>query len=31
MDSFAQWTYAKTAFDKWAAEFARRFGALRNG
>ena len=31
MDSFTQWTYAKTAFDKWAAEFARRFGALRNG
>ena len=31
VDSFTQWTYAKTAFDKWAAEFARRFGALRNG
>lgn len=31
MDSFTQWTYAKTAFDKWAAEFARRFDALRNG
>jgi hypothetical protein len=30
LDSFAQWTYAKTAFDKWAAEFARRFAALRN-
>ena len=31
MDSFTQWTYAKTAFDKWATEFARRFAALRNG
>ena len=31
MDSFTQWTYAKTAFDKWASEFARRFGVLRNG
>ena len=31
VDSFTQWTYAKTAFDKWAAEFARRFGTLRNG
>jgi len=31
MDSFTQWTYAKTAFDKWSAEFARRFAALRNG
>ncbi len=30
MDSFTQWTYAKTAFDKWAAEFAKRFAALRN-
>ena len=30
MDSFSQWTYAKTAFDKWAIEFARRFAALRN-
>ncbi len=31
LDSFTQWTYAKAAFDKWAAEFARRFAALRNG
>ena len=31
LDSFTQWTYARTAFDKWAAEFARRFAALRNG
>jgi len=31
MDSFSQWTYAKNAFDKWAAEFARRFGQLRSG
>jgi hypothetical protein len=31
LDSFTQWTYAKTAFDKWAADFARRFAALRNG
>jgi len=30
MDSFSQWTYAKTAFDKWAIEFAQRFAALRN-
>jgi len=29
MDSFTQWTYAKTAFDKWAAEFARRFKQLK--
>jgi len=31
MDSFSQWTYAKTAFDKWAVEFAQRFATLRNG
>lgn len=31
MDSFSQWTYAKTAFDKWSLEFARRLTALRNG
>ncbi len=31
MDSFSQWTYAKNAFDKWAAEFASRFAALRAG
>jgi hypothetical protein len=30
LDSFTQWTYAKTAFDKWAAEFARRFATLRS-
>ena len=28
MDSFTQWDYAKTAFDKWSAEFAKRFAAL---
>jgi hypothetical protein len=31
MDSFSQWTYAKNAFDKWAADFARRLGQLRSG
>lgn len=31
MDSFQQWTYAKTAFDKWSAEFAKRFAALKKG
>jgi len=31
MDSFTQWTYAKTAFDKWANEFAKRLSALRDG
>jgi hypothetical protein len=31
MDSFSQWTYAKTAFDKWSAEFAQRFAALKKG
>jgi len=31
VDSFSQWTYAKTAFDKWSIEFASRFAALRNG
>lgn len=30
MDSFTQWTYAKTAFDKWASDFARRLVTLRN-
>ena len=30
MDSFTQWDYAKTAFDKWSAEFAKRFAALKN-
>jgi hypothetical protein len=29
MDSFSQWTYAKTAFDKWSAEFALRFAAQK--
>jgi hypothetical protein len=29
VDSFTQWNYAKTAFDKWSAEFAKRFGALK--
>jgi hypothetical protein len=29
MDSFSQWTYAKNAFDKWSADFARRLAALR--
>jgi len=31
LDSFSQWDYAKKAFDKWSADFARRFAALRNG
>ena len=31
LDSFTQWEYAKKAFDKWAADFARRFATLRNG
>jgi len=31
LDSFTQWDYAKKAFDKWSADFARRFAALRNG
>jgi hypothetical protein len=31
MDSFSQWTYAKNAFDKWSADFARRLVALRAG
>ena len=30
MDSFSQWTYAKNAFDKWSADFARRFAQLRS-
>jgi hypothetical protein len=29
LDSFQSWTYAKDAFDKWAADFARRFNQLR--
>jgi hypothetical protein len=31
VDSFTQWDYAKKAFDKWSAEFARRFATLRQG
>lgn len=31
LDSFTQWDYARKAFDKWSADFARRFAALRNG
>ena len=31
LDSFTQWNYAKQAFDKWAAVFARRFTALQKG
>lgn len=31
LDSFTQWEYAKKAFDKWAADFARRFAALQSG
>ena len=31
LDSFSQWTYAKNAFDKWSADFARRFAQLRAG
>jgi len=30
LDSFTQWDYAKKAFDKWSADFARRFVALRS-
>jgi Protein of unknown function (DUF3313) len=29
LESFKQWSYAKDAFDKWAAVFAQRFAALR--
>jgi hypothetical protein len=31
VDSFTQWEYAKKAFDKWSADFATRFAALKNG
>ena len=31
VDSFTQWDYAKKAFDKWSADFARRFAILRQG
>jgi hypothetical protein len=29
LESFTSWSYAKDAFDKWAAAFAQRFAALR--
>ena len=29
VESFTSWSYAKDAFDKWAAIFARRFAELR--
>jgi hypothetical protein len=29
VESFTSWSYAKDAFDKWAAIFARRFDAVR--
>jgi hypothetical protein len=29
IESFQSWGYAKDAFDKWAAVFARRFDELR--
>jgi len=29
VESFTSWSYAKDAFDKWAALFARRFAELR--
>jgi len=29
VESFTSWSYAKDAFDKWAAVFARRFAELR--
>ena len=29
IESFQSWSYAKDAFDKWAAVFARRFDELR--
>lgn len=29
VESFTSWSYAKDAFDKWAALFARRFSELR--
>ncbi len=31
MDSFTQWNYAKSAFDKWSVGFAQRFAALTRG
>jgi len=29
LDSFTSWSYAQDAFNKWAADFARRFNELR--
>ena len=29
VESFTSWSYAKDAFDKWAAIFARRFAEVR--
>jgi Protein of unknown function (DUF3313) len=29
LSSFESWTYARDAFDKWSALFARRFAELR--
>jgi Protein of unknown function (DUF3313) len=29
LDSFTSWSYAQDAFNKWAAEFAKRFNELR--
>jgi hypothetical protein len=29
--SFQSWTYARDAFNKWSAVFARRFAQLRAG
>jgi len=31
LESFKSWSYAQDAFNKWAAEFAKRFRALRSG
>lgn len=31
LSSFESWTYARDAFNKWAALFASRFAALRSG
>ncbi len=31
MNSFTQWNYAKSAFDKWSAGFAQRFAELKRG
>ncbi len=29
LDPFGSWSYARDAFDKWAADCARRFSELR--